>query len=52
MSPDDIDSLALGAFDLLADMGYALEENDEWDELKNFLYSRLEPFVTRDRNYN
>jgi hypothetical protein len=52
MSPDDIDRLTLNVFDLLADLGYELEENDEWDQLKNLLYDKLEPFVTRERNYN
>ena len=52
MSPDDIDRLALNVFDLLVDMGYQLDDNDEWDQLKNLLYDKLEPFVTRDRNYN
>jgi hypothetical protein len=52
MSPDDIDRLALDVYDLLVDMGHTLEENDEWDQLKSLLYDRLEPFVTRERNYN
>lgn len=52
MSPDDIDRLALAVFDLFVDMGYSLDENDEWDQLKSLLYDRLEPFCTKDRNYN
>lgn len=52
MSPDDIDNLALAVFDLFVDMGYSLDENDEWDQLKDLLYDKLEPFCIRDRNYN
>lgn len=52
MSPDDIDRLALSVFDLLVDLGYSLDENDDWEHLKNLLYDKLEPFVTRDRSYN
>ena len=52
MSPDDIDRLALDVFDLLVDLGCVLDENDDWDQLKNLLYDRLEPFCMKDRNYN
>lgn len=52
MSPDDIDHLALAVFDLFVDIGYSLDENDEWDQLKALLYGKLEPFCTKDRNYN
>lgn len=52
MSPDDIDRIALAVFELFVDMGYTLDENDEWDQLKELLYNKLDPFVTRERNYN
>jgi hypothetical protein len=52
MSPDDIDEIALAVFDLFVDMGYSPDENDEWDQLKDLLYNKLDPFITRDRNYN
>ena len=52
MSPDNIDSLALDVYDLLVGMGFTLDENDQWDQLKDLLHSKLELFVTRDRNYN
>lgn len=52
MSPDDIDRIALGVFELLGDMGRALDEDDEWTQLHEFLCEKLDPFVTRDRNYN
>ena len=52
MSPDNIDSLALDVYDLLVGMGFILDENDQWDQLKDLLQDKLEPFVTRDRNYN
>lgn len=52
MSLDDIDKLALDVFDLLADRGYMLDENQDWEDLKHLLYDRLEQFCTRERNYN
>lgn len=53
MSPDDIDRLALAVFDLLVqDLGCDLSENDDWDQILNLLHNKLEPFVTRERNYN
>jgi hypothetical protein len=52
MSPDNIDDIALAVFDLLTlDLGCDLGEND-WDQLKDLLHDRLEPFVTRERNHN
>lgn len=53
MSPDDIDSVALAVFDLLVqDLGCTLDENDDWEQLLTLLHDKLEPFCTRDRNYN
>ena len=53
MSPDDIDRVALAVFDLLTlDLGCNLDEDDDWDQLKNLLHEKLEPFVTRERNHN
>ena len=52
MSPDDIDSVALAVFDLLVDLGCTLDENDDWDQLKDLLHDKLDRFCTRDRNYN
>lgn len=52
MSPDDIDDITLAVFDLFVDMGYDLDEDGEWDQLKDLLYDKLEPFCTRDRSYN
>jgi hypothetical protein len=51
MSPDDIDRIALDVFDLLADLGCNLGD-DDWDHLMDLLHDKLEPFVTRERNYN
>jgi len=51
MSPDDIDSLALDLHDFLGnDMPDA--RITYYEDLKDFLYEKLEPFVTRDRNHN
>jgi hypothetical protein len=53
MSPDDIDRIALAVYDLLVlDLGCDLGEGEDWEKLKNLLYDELEPFVTRERNYN
>ena len=53
MSPDDIDHIALAVFDLLVDdLNCNLDEDGDWDQILNLLHRKLEPFVTRDRNYN
>lgn len=53
MSPDDIDSLALDLHNFLVDdMGLDLNENSDYEALLSLLYDKLDPFVTRDRNYN
>jgi hypothetical protein len=52
MSPDDIDDIALAVFDLLTlDLGFNLTD-DHYDPLTDLLHDKLEPFVTRERNYN
>lgn len=53
MSPDDIDRVALGLFDVLVnDLGAELDENDDFVAILNYLQDALEPYVTRERNYN
>lgn len=52
MSPDDIDDIALAVFDLLTVLGYDLGDDDDYDQLSSLLHDKLEPFVTRERNYN
>ena len=54
MSPDDIDSIALDLHDFLVSdmMGRYLDEDADYDTLRDFLYKQLEPFIMRDRNYN
>jgi hypothetical protein len=52
MSPDDIDHVALAVFDLLTDLGLAIDENDDWDQLRNLLHHKLDKFCTKERNYN
>lgn len=51
MSPDDIDHVALAVFDLIVDLGLAMDEH-EWDQLKNLLHDKLDKFCTKERNYN
>jgi len=51
MSPDDIDVITLAVFDLLASLGYD-QEDEDYDHLRDLLHAKLDPFVTRERNYN
>lgn len=56
MSLDDIDSLIVGLVDYLEDKKIVaphLFDNDEiYEKFSEFVHFELEPFVTRDRNYN
>lgn len=53
MSPDDIDTVVLKLHDfLVGPLGCQLDENDDYADLANFMHDQLEPFVSRDRNYN
>jgi hypothetical protein len=51
MSPDDIDRIALDVFDLLIDLCCNVGDG-HYDHIKDLLHDKLEPFVTRERNYN
>jgi len=51
MSPDDIDSLALDLHNFLVDDMPDARITD-YGDLRDFLYEKLDRFVTRDRNYN
>lgn len=53
MSPDDIDSVVLKLHNfLVAQLGYALDDDGDYDDLSKFMHDVLDPYVTRDRNYN
>jgi hypothetical protein len=52
LSHEDINSLTLAVFDLMVDMGYNLDENNEWDQLQNLIMDKLDKFSTGYRNYN
>lgn len=53
MSPDDIDTVVLKLHDFLwKQLGCALDENDDYEALSDFMHDTLDKFVTRDRNYN
>ena len=53
MSPDDIDSLVVHLSDFLVkDLGCAIDENEDFEALLDFMHNALEPYVKRDRNYN
>lgn len=52
MSPDDIDHIVLAVYDLLTiQLGCDLGD-DDYDQLSSLLHDKLDPFVTRERNYN
>jgi hypothetical protein len=53
MSPDDIDTLTLRLYDFLTNvMRVDLNEDSDYNAVSDFLAEQLEPFITRDRNYN
>jgi hypothetical protein len=53
MSPDDIDSFSLDLYDFLVNvMTLDLNEDADYEALLSLLYDKLDPFITRDRNYN
>jgi hypothetical protein len=53
MNHDVIDSIAIDLQDfLVGDMGLDLNDDGDFNALLSFLYDKLDPFVTRDRNYN
>lgn len=52
MSPDDITSLALDIHDSLLELGFDLDEDEDWDALYNFMHEYLDRFCTKERNYN
>lgn len=53
MSPDDIDTLAVDLYDFLVNvMGLDLNEDADYEALLSLLYDKIDPFITRDRNYN
>lgn len=53
MSPDDIDSITVKLHDFLVqELGAALDEDEDFEALADFMQDTLDPFITRDRNYN
>lgn len=53
MSPDDIDTIVVNLYDLLVlKLGAALDDDDDYMVIYDHLHNALDPFVTRDRNYN
>jgi len=53
MTHDDIDYLVLDLHNFLfTNLGAAIDEDDDYIALSNFLHKKLDKFVTRDRNYN
>lgn len=53
MSPDDIDDVVYKLHDFLTEaLGCALDDNDDYVDLSDFMHDMLDKFCTRDRNYN
>ena len=52
MSPDDIDTIVLNLYDLLVLGLRAALDDDDYVVIYDHLHNALDPFVTRDRNYN
>lgn len=53
MSPDDIDTVVLKLHDFLTGaLGCALDDDDDYTALADFMHDALDDFITRDRNYN
>lgn len=53
MGSDDINAFSLALHDWLIDqLGYPLDENEDYDSLSDFVTSHLDKFCTRERNYN
>lgn len=53
MSLDNIDTITLRLFDFLTGvLGCNLGEDQDYEDLKNFMYDQFEDYCTKDRNYN
>lgn len=53
MSLDDIDRIVLQLYDFLTgSLGCDLDEDDDYEALKDFMYDKFDDYCTRDRNYN
>lgn len=53
MSPDDIDNVVLKLYDFLVyELGCDLGEDEDFNDLSQFMLDSFEPFYTKDRNYN
>lgn len=53
MSPDDIDTVVLKLHDFLVNhLGCMLDENEDYGDLYDFMHDVLDPFCSKDRNYN
>jgi hypothetical protein len=53
LNHDDIDSLAVDLYNFLVDdMGLELGDDDDFNAMLSLLYNKLDPFITRNRNFN
>lgn len=53
MSLDDIDRIVLQLHYFLTEsLGCALDEDQDYEDLRDFMYDKFEDYCTKDRNYN
>lgn len=52
MDEDDITHLSLYIHTFLLNRGVPLDEDDDWDQLHEFMQDFLGKFVNKQRNYN
>jgi hypothetical protein len=52
MTEDDVTKLALDLHDFLEQLGRVPNECEDYDALSDFMMTKLDPFITKERNYN
>ena len=52
MSIDDINDFSLNLYEFMYKSLGIMFEDEEYDILYNFILNELDPFITKERNYN
>lgn len=52
MTEDDVVSLAVDVHDFLQQLGRVPNNSEDYVELRDLLSNKLQPFLTKERNYN
>ncbi len=52
MDEDTIINLTLELHDFLVQLGRVPNEDEDYDALSDFMMTKLDPFITKERNYN